>query len=198
MHSHERYEHQILTAIGSGQPLSQRALATRVGIALGLANLLVRGLVRKGWVRITRARPNHIRYVLTVKGVAEQARLSHVYLQDAIGSYQTARTRIREGLAAAGGPSTRIVFYGTGEIAEIAYVCLQETDLELVGVICDRPDARSRRFFGLPVHSPDQVHDSTLAGVPFDRLIVTSFETSELAGTRLRALGVAPERVHWL
>ena len=42
-----------------------------MGIALGLINLLVRRLVRKGWVRIIRIKPNRVRYLLTPVGIAE-------------------------------------------------------------------------------------------------------------------------------
>jgi DNA-binding MarR family transcriptional regulator len=198
VHTHEQYEHQILTAIDGGQSLSQRSLANSLGIALGLTNLLVRRLVRKGWVRISRIRPNRVRYFLTPAGVAEKARLSRLYLQNAITFYVRARDRIRESLGNAGGPSTRIVFYGTGEIAEIAYVCLQETALELVGVVEVAGQRKGRQFFGVPVYSFDGVHDGLLNGTAFDRLVVTSFANHEAIRTRLEASGVTPERVLWL
>ena len=195
MDAHEQYEHQILTAIDGGQSLSQRSLASSLGIALGLTNLLIRRLVRKGWVRVRRIRPNRVAYFLTPTGVTEKARLSRLYLQYSIRFYTTARVRIRESLATVGGPDTRIVFYGTGEVAEIAYVCLQETPLQLVGVVAD---TNGRTFFGLPVYSVDDLCDGAVGGTPFDRLVVASFENREASVARLQALGVAPERVHWL
>src|SRR5258706_2380329 len=198
MHPHTQYEHQFRSAIERGQSISERSLASSLGIALGLTNLLVRRLVRKGWVRVTRARPNRVRYFLTPAGLAEKARLSRLYLQDAIGFYVMARDRIRESLTTAGGPSARIVFYGTGEIAEIAYVCLQETNFQLVGVIEGAAESNGRTFFGVPVHTISAVRDGIVGGTPYDRLVVTSFENQETARACLDALGVAPERVHWL
>ncbi len=198
MSSHESYEHRILTEIGSGQSVSQRSLAHSVGIALGLTNLLVRRLVRKGWVRVVRIRPNRVRYLLTPAGVAAQAQRSRLFLQDSIRFYITARDRIREGLASAGEPSSRIVFYGTGEVAEIAYVCLQETSFELVGVVGTMDEGGRHQFFGLPVRSIDDVLGDAVGGVAFDRLVVTAFENREATRARLEEAGVAPERVHWL
>lgn len=198
MDAHEQYEHQILSAIDGGQSLSQRSLASSLGIALGLTNLLVRRVVRKGWVRVTRIRPNRVRYLLTPAGVAEKTRLSGLYLQNAVSFYVRARNRIRESLANVGGPSTRIVFCGTGEIAEIAYICLQETDLELVGVVAGLGDSNGRSFFGVSVHSLDDMRDGIVGGTPFDRLVVTSFDDRDATRAKLQALGVAPERVHWL
>ena len=156
MASHHQYEHQLLTEIDGGRSQSQRSLANRLGIALGLTNLLVSRLVRKGWVRVIRIRPNRFRYLLSPAGVAEKARLSRLVLQDSIRFYISARDRIREQLAGVGSPATRIAFYGTGEIAEIAYVCLQETDLHLVAVVDENA---GRRFFGLTVHPSDDLGD---------------------------------------
>ena len=195
MDTHEQYEHQILNAIDGCQSMSQRSLSSNLGIALGLTNLLMRRLVRKGWVRVTRIKPNRVGYFLTPRGVAEKARLSRVYLQYSIRFYTTARVRIRESLATVGGPNTRIVFCGAGEVAEIAYVCLQETSLQLVAVV---EEARSRQFFGVPVYSFDDLRDGVVGQTPFDRLVVASFENHEASRARLKALGVAPERVHWL
>jgi DNA-binding MarR family transcriptional regulator len=195
MDAHEQYEHQILNAIDGGQSVSQRSLASTLGIALGLTNLLVRRLVRKGWVRVTRIKANRVGYFLTPTGVAEKARLSRLHLQHAIRFYAAARVRIRESLSSIDGPNTRIVFYGTGEVAEIAYVCLQETALELVGVVAE---TGSRQFFGVPLYSIDEVRDGVIGNTTFDRLVVASFENREASGARLEALGVQPERVHWL
>ena len=195
MNSHEQYEHQILNAIDGSRSLSQRSLSNSLGIALGLTNLLVRRLVRKGWVRVKRIKANRVGYFLTPTGVAEKARLSRLHLQYAVRFYTTARVRIRESLSTAGGPNARIVFYGTGEVAEIAYVCLQETTLQLVAVV---GETRSRQFFGVPVYSIDEVRDGVVGQTSFDRLVVASFDNQDASRARLQALGVAPERVHWL
>ena len=43
---------RILTAIGEGTSLTQRALAQRLGVALGLTNLYLKRLGRKGLIKI--------------------------------------------------------------------------------------------------------------------------------------------------
>ncbi len=48
---HER-DLEILTAIDEGEPLTQRALAQRLGVALGLANLYLKRLAKKGSIKI--------------------------------------------------------------------------------------------------------------------------------------------------
>jgi DNA-binding MarR family transcriptional regulator len=192
---HERYAHQILSEIEDRQQVSQRSLAQSLGIALGLTNLLIRRLVRKGWIRIIRIQPNRVKYFLTPAGMAEKTRMSRDVLQDSVRFYLAARDRIRASLTAVGEEPKRVVFYGTGEVAEIAYVCLQETPLELVGVVTENG---RRRFFGCPVFSTEQLQTGEIEGTLFDCLIVTSFDDQTAVRERLAALTISPDRIHWL
>lgn len=200
MNSHERHAHQILTEIAEGERHSQRTLASGAGIALGLTNLLLRRFVRRGWVRVVRIRPNRVRYLLTPAGLAEKARMSRLFLQDSIKFYVSARERVAASFCAlseswgADVPEKRIAFYGTGEVAEIAYVCLQETDLTLVGVAGDRDG----RFFGMPIQPVTTLAPGRLGSDPFDKLVVTTFDRPEEIRARLEAQQVEPERVIWL
>lgn len=89
----------------------------------------------------------------------------------------------------------RIVFFGLGAVAEIAYICLQGTGLRLVGVAGDRG---GRPFFDLPVRDVSELRDGDLGDIPYDRVIVTSFDSRETIRARLDAQGVASERVYWL
>ena len=145
VHSHDQHTHRLLSEIEAGQDLSQRSLARNLGIALGLTNLLVRRLVRKGWVRMIHIKPNRVSYLLTPTGIVEKARMSRDSLQYSVRFYAEARERIRDRFAELsaewpsnnGSSEKRIVFLRTGEVAEIGYVCLQETDLQLVAAIND-------------------------------------------------------------
>ena len=73
--SREDYALRILNQIDAGNGASQRSLARRVGIALGLTNIVLKDLVRQGWVRVSDGgRP--VRYVITPEGLAERRRIS--------------------------------------------------------------------------------------------------------------------------
>ena len=47
-------EFEILTAIGETRSLTQRALAQRLGVALGLTILYLKRVIGKGYVTISR------------------------------------------------------------------------------------------------------------------------------------------------
>ena len=76
MPSHDHHTRRILTQIEAEDKISQRSLAKELGIALGLTNLLIRRIVKKGWVKVINVRPNRVRYLITPTGIAEKARIT--------------------------------------------------------------------------------------------------------------------------
>ena len=205
MGTHDIYTRHILGEIERGRQPTQRALSAELGIALGLTNLLIRRIVKKGWVKAVNVTPKRARYLITPTGIAEKARITGAYFDNTIRLYTETRERIRESLAAlssewpsehlAEDGSKRIVFYGAGEVAEIAFIGLQRTDLRLVGVVDDGP---RDEFFGLPVHSSAMLRANEVAGQRFGRLVVMSLRRADQIGERLEGLGVPRERVSWL
>ena len=206
MTSHDAHTREILAEIERGKGVTQRSLSKRLGIALGLTNSLIRRLVNKGYVKVVNVRPNRVKYLITPAGIAEKARATRSYLARTVNLYLETRQHIHAGLLAAqsggngnghgnGTDRVRVVFYGAGEIAEIAYVCLQETGLELVGVIDDR---RTGMFFGAPILPSAALHSTTVNDIPFDRLIVLSLEDVDAVRERLKSSGCPDEHVCWL
>jgi len=127
---------EILTAIEEGEPLTQRALAQRLGVALGLTNLYLKRLTRKGCIKIVEfpkkpAARKRLRYLLTPRGIAEKTRLTYEHMTYSLNLYRRARQTLREslGLLAECG-AKRIALYGIGEAAELAYLTLKELGLE--------------------------------------------------------------------
>ena len=201
---HEHHTRRLLDAVESDHGVSQRSLARELGIALGLTNLLIKRLVRKGWVRVIHIKPNRVRYLLTPAGIAEKSRMSRAYFHASVHFYRQTRDRIQEQFSALStgwphdvtpGLRKRIVFYGAGEVAEIGYICLAETDLQLVGVADITP---TKPFFGLSVCAPEHFSGLALKGQPFDRLVVMSFRNPDELQTEILALRVPLDRVFWL
>jgi len=184
---------EILTAIEEGLPLTQRALAERLGVALGLANLYLKRLARKGCIKIVEfpkkpAARKRLRYLLTPRGMAEKTRLTYEHMAYSLNLYRRARQTLRESLGRlADGGAKRVVLYGAGEAAEVAYLTLKELGLEPVGVF-----ARSAtgRFLGFPVRALAE-----LTAEEFDVVIVATFERPEPSLAELGQLGLAPERI---
>ncbi len=141
---------EILQAIEARSDVTQRHLADRLGVALGLANSYLKRCVRKGLVKITQAPANRYLYYLTPQGFAEKTRLTAEYLSVSFDFYRRASDSVAQALAqcaAAGGHS--IVLFGVSELAEIASVRVHDYELDILGTL-DPTTARDR-FAGKPV-----------------------------------------------
>ena len=146
----------ILESTEREHPPSQRDLARELNISLGLVNSFIRRLVKKGYFKITHIPKNRIRYILTPKGAAEKSRLTYDYILYSYNFFKNTRERLQRlfhELQSKG--VKRIVFFGNTELAEIAFLFLQETDITLVGVIDD--DRKKKSRFGRPMIDLDQI-----------------------------------------
>jgi DNA-binding MarR family transcriptional regulator len=193
MDRHDARDLEILTAIDEGRPLSQRVLAERLGIALGLVNLYLRRLSRKGYVKITEfgRKPSarkRLRYLLTPKGLAEKSRLTYEHMAYALRLYQRARQTLRESLSQLpDNGAKRVALCGAGEAAELAYLTLRELGLEPVGVFASEAGATFLGFTVRPL--------SELAVEDVDVVVLATFAQPEVSVTALTALGVPRARI---
>lgn len=199
---HDAYLDELLLKIEDRGQVSQRSLAQELGIALGLTNLLLRRLTQLGWIHIERLNRNHARYLLTPTGFAERARIKQQKLESALHFYADARDRVRTSLdrlsANWPGPDPeqkRIAFFGANELTEIASVCIQGSDLEVVGVVDDAP---ASKLVGAVIHPTTSLHPGDLAGHPFDRLVVMTLQPPDRVARGLDQLGFPQDRVFWI
>src|SRR5712691_4342039 len=145
---------EILTALDEGAPVTQRALAEQLGVALGLANLCLKRLAGKGYIKIVEfpKKPlarKRLRYVLTAKGLAEKSRLSYEYMAYSLRLFRRTRGHLRETMARFNQSGVkRFALCGVGEAAELAYLTLREFGLEPVGVF---DPAAGGQFLGFAV-----------------------------------------------
>ena len=193
MEKHVERDLEILTAISEGHPLTQRDLAERMGVALGLANLYLKRLARKGYIKFIDfprkpAARKRLRYLLTPQGISEKTRLTYEHVAYSLSLYRRARHALREALGElADSGLKRIALYGTGEAAELAYLTLKELGLEPVGVFSrDGGDA----FLGFPVRPLAEI-----VGEEIDGVVVATFEPPDVPVEELVAAGVPPERL---
>lgn len=141
---------EILRAVDGEKTLSQRGLATRLGVALGLANSYLRRCARKGLIKIKQAPANRYVYYLTPKGFAEKSRLTLKYLSASFSFYRTASESCNEAFVECRRRGWQTVLLcGISELAEIASLRAEEQEIDLLGSY--DPTATTERFLGLPV-----------------------------------------------
>ena len=183
-------ELRLLSEVQRRPQASQRELARRVGIALGVTNLLLHNLAEKGYVRITRAGWRRWLYALTPDGFLRKVQLTLSYVHRFLDHYQKVRQTLREELAdQALHAESRVAIYGTGEFAELVYLGLKDLGIEEVDVFAGDGLAGGK-FLGMPVQD-----FSTFRPHQYDRLVVASLGESEKQFRSLLSSGVASEKV---
>ena len=180
---------QLLSEVADEQPVSQRELAKRMGIALGLVNSYIKNFVAKGYIRIKNYPQNRYAYLLTPNGMAEKARLAYQHVNYFTSLYTVTRqdylSLFRE-LAYRG--VSQVIFCGVDEVAEIAWLSLQEAGLELVGVMDD--ELSGEVFFGVPVCSlADGVSQMTAP------LVISTLKRRDEMVQLLQGFDVASNRI---
>jgi len=164
----------------SGNSLSQRNLAEKTGVALGLVNALIKRAVNKGLVKIKEAPSRRFAYYLTPKGFSEKSRLVSQYLTSSLNFFRQARGQYEQEFEVCYKKGwKRIAIIGSGELAEIAILSAIEIDVQLVFVVDSRRNDLT--FCGLPVIGSLE----HWKGKPIDAVIITDASDPQQAYLRL-------------
>jgi predicted transcriptional regulator len=178
----------LLEAVEQNGNVTQRGLSAKLGIALGLTNIYLKRLVRKGYIKCVNVQPNRLRYLLTPTGIAEKTRLTYEYMEYSLRMYRETRIRFRSEVARhLKAHRSRIAIYGTGEAAELAYLCLRELGIEPVAVF---DGERGGEFLGIAVRDV-RGHDE----VDYDLVVVATMSAPADEVAVLRRQGVASEKI---
>lgn len=160
---------EILEAIEQRDNMTQRHLADRMGVALGLANSYLKRCVRKGLVKVHQAPANRYLYYLTPKGFSEKSRLTAKYLSISFDFYRKAGNSFRHNFEYSNQQGwENILFCGISELSEIASLRIIEYGLEHKATY--QPGATVDKFLGKPViKNLDECSD-------IDACLITTFD----------------------
>jgi hypothetical protein len=81
-----------------------------------------------------------------------------------------------------------VLFYGAGEVAELAYLYLQQTDIRLIGIIDDKQNGKN--FFDFRIASIDGIEQ-----MDWDMVLLTRLEDTDQDIKTLLKRGVDPEKI---
>ncbi|MBM2837836.1 MAG: regulatory protein MarR [Deltaproteobacteria bacterium] len=179
----------LLDELSRNGEVTQRDLSKRLGIALGLVNSYIKNLALKGYITIADIPPKRYAYLITPKGFIEKSRLAFQHLHNFNNLYRIARQDFQTLFHSLNRYNVKkIAFCGADEVAEIAYITLQEFDIELVAVVDKEKSNKS--FFSHSVRPLSDLRDMT-----FDRVLITSFSKGEDLRTGLLNIGVPAEKI---
>jgi len=183
-------ELQLLTEVDATPIVTQRQLSLKIGIALGLTNVMLRSLVQKGYLRVSHASWKQRLYNLTPEGVTHKLRLTAAYISRVLDHYQGIRQTLREQMETlAVNEESHVAIYGTSEFAELVFLGMKEIGIEEIGIL-GVGAASGVRFLGMPVQDP-----STVNFDDYDKIVVAVLDGSQERNAELLSLGVPPHKV---
>ncbi len=136
-----------LLEIKDNPSLSQRSLAHKLNISLGLTNAILQNLIHRGWVKAQKMTGRKILYLITPKGMVQATNFIYDRVRETQHYYQYAKDLLTTHFTNLYDKGTRgAAVYGTGQLAEITYLSLLDSPLKLHSILTD--DSSKKKFLG--------------------------------------------------
>ena len=182
MDKHEITTLRLIESLERDPRQTQRDLSKDLNISLGLVNSFTKRLIQKGFFKLITIPKNRVKYMLTPEGMYEKTRLTYQYLRYSLEFYKETRSKIRsiyEQIVKQG--KKRVFLIGAGGLAEIATITLQESELEMAGVIDN--EREGDKLLGITIKGL-----SSLANISsYDTIIITKRDSKTDVYDRIRA-----------
>lgn len=186
----DEIELRILNEFTKEPVITQRALADRLGIALGLVNAYIKRLYKKGHIKVKALPRNRIKYIVTPRGFTEKVRLTYSYMHISANHFKEARHKIEQTYSQMMASGVKdVLLWGDGEIAELCYITMRGLPLNIVGVVGEK--SMENGFFGNHVYSIDDARN-----IKCDAILVSSLEAKMME--TIRQSGIAALNVYYL
>ena len=183
---------QILHELSRSEHINQRYLSKTLGMSSGLVNLYIKRLAQKGYIKIKGTNPRRLKYLITPRGIAEKTKLTYEFALASYKYFKTTTDEIKNKLGQiekAG--QTDLVMYGTGELAEMCLLLIEEFKLSVIAVVDEH--AEGKRFHGLPIVPRD-----LLRSMKFDKILVAKMDGIKEATSFIKETGIKEEKVCWM
>jgi len=182
--------YRLLDELSKESVVSQRALADRLGIALGLVNAYIKRLGKKGYIKIKFLPRNRIKYILTPQGLSEKTKLTYKFMHYSILYFKDIRQKIESTYSGMVGSGVKkVLLWGDGELAELCYISTRGFPLEIVGAVGKKRNDHA--FFDRHVYTTEDI-----TGLDYDAILVSTLDTK--AGRALQDMGVKPEKIYYV
>ena len=82
-----QHELNTLLELKENPNLSQRSLAHKLDISLGLTNSILKNLISRGWIKAKKDTGRKLLYLITPQGIANVSRLMYTRFQETLHYY---------------------------------------------------------------------------------------------------------------
>jgi DNA-binding MarR family transcriptional regulator len=189
MHKEDLHILRLMGEIDRNGSYSQRELSDRLNISLGLVNTFLKRLVNKGYFKVSTMPKNRVKYFLTPEGLARKSKLTVEYLRYSLNFYRDIKMLLLNKYKEMETNGVRsILFFGDGEVCELAYLYLQLTNIKLAGIIDN--GHKGKIFFDHRIEDLNRIQRED-----WDMVLLTRLDDTDQDLKNLRDIGVHTNRI---
>mgnify|MGYP001201645182 CR=1 FL=1 len=161
----------LLNNIEDKKKITQKTIATELGIAVGLVNVYVKRCIKKGWLKVQNIPPRRYAYYLTPEGFAKKTKLTADYLTHSFTFFRSSKKICSELLEECEKKNyKRIALVGFSELTEIALLVSKDTNINVECIISNED---KRNFFDLKIYNFNNLPKN------IDAVLLTEINNSE-------------------
>jgi predicted transcriptional regulator len=148
----------ILREVASNSRITQAALAKRCSLSVAMVNNYMKELCGSGLLEYHRRTIKSVTYHLTPAGAQRLEALQGRLINEMVGMFVSAKNQIRERIKSQTRSNLkRVVLFGTGNLAQLAFHALELAGVNILGVCDDIPEMIGKDFCGREVVNPSQI-----------------------------------------
>lgn len=148
----------ILREIAANARITQAELARQCSLSVAMVNNYMKELCGSGYLEYHRRTIKSVTYHLTPEGRQHLETLRGKLIKEMVGMFIAAKEQIRERIASrTRSPLQRVVLFGSGHLAQLAFHALEVAGTHVIGVCDDNPEAQGHDFCGRKVLNPSQI-----------------------------------------
>ena len=187
-------EYMILDLIEKNKDITQRELATHLGVAVSMVNLLLDRIEKEGFIKRKKYTSKTVEYILTKKGIERRKLLNIWYLKSSQDIYMSAKDNILVFIhQIILKRYKKILLYGSGEVAEILIRVLNEEHsipLEVLAVIDDNTSRINQVLLQVPIISKELIRE-----YEHDGILISSYTHQSKIKENLLSIGYQKDNI---
>jgi DNA-binding Lrp family transcriptional regulator len=164
----------ILDLIEKNKRITQRVIASKLGISVSMVNLFLDKLEKENMLKKKKYTSKKIDYNVTKEGIQRKKVLNLGYLKNAQELYHSAKINIISFLSQLElNGYKNILIYGSGEVAEILMQTINSNNnslIKVVGVVDDDILKIGKKFIGINVISLNNI-----VNIKYDGILISSY-----------------------
>jgi len=187
-------EFMILDLIEKDPHITQREIASQVGVAVSMINSYIENLENEGFIKRKKYSAKNVKYYVTKKGIEQKKVLNIGYLKSSLNLYNSALESLVRALTEVEAEGYKnILLYGAGEVASMILHALTHNNklsFNLLAIIDDDPSKIGEEVEGFKIISKNCIDH-----FEYDGILISSYTHRNQMFSNLVELNIKPSKI---